>query len=284
MIRDQYTNYALIEKAIVYVNDHIKEQPSLNQIAAAVNFSPFHFQRIFTKWAGVSPKKFIEYISLDYTKELLKNRMTLLDVTHNNGLSGSSRLHDLFVSIDRMTPGELKSGSDRLAINYCFADSPFGKIIIASTHRGICHIHFEKDEAKALNGLKSHFPNASYDQVKDKFQREVLLFFRGDLSQPDQIKLHLAATEFQIKVWKSLLKIPMGMLSSYGDIAHHIGKPMAFRAVGTAIGNNPIAFIIPCHRVIQNNGKIGQYMWGSEKKAAIIGWEISKSGNKMRNI
>ena len=203
MIRDQYTNYALIEKAIVYVNDHIKEQPSLNQIAAAVNFSPFHFQRIFTKWAGVSPKKFIEYISLDYTKELLKNRMTLLDVTHNNGLSGSSRLHDLFVSIDRMTPGELKSGSDSLAINYCFADSPFGEIIIASTHRGICHIKFEKDKAKALNGLKSHFPNASYDQVKDKFQQEVLLFFRGDLSQPDQIKLHLAATEFQIKVWKS---------------------------------------------------------------------------------
>ena len=203
--------------------------------------------------------------------------MTLLNVAHDTGLSGSSRLHDLLISIERMTPGEFKSGGVSLAINYWFADSQFGKIIIASTHRGICHIHFEEDEAKALNGLKSHFPKASYDQVNDKFQQEALLFFKGDWCQKNQIKLHLAATEFQIKVWESLLRIPMGMLSTYSDIAHHIGKPRAFRAVGTAIGNNPVAFIIPCHRVIQNNGKIGQYMWGPERKAAIIGWEISKT-------
>ena len=203
--------------------------------------------------------------------------MTLLNVAHDTGLSGSSRLHDLLINIEPMTPGEFKSRGVSLAINYCFADSQFGKIIIASTHRGICHIHFEEDEAKALNGLKSHFPKASYDQVNDKFQQEALLFFKGDWCQHNQIKLHLAATEFQIKVWESLLKIPMGMLSTYSDIAHHIGKPRAFRAVGTAIGKNPIAFIIPCHRVIQNNGKIGQYMWGPERKAAIIGWEISKT-------
>lgn len=277
MIGNRYTNCELIEKAIIYINDHFKEQPSLNQIAEAVNFSPFHFQRIFTEWAGVSPKKFIQNISLAYAKGLLKRRMTLLDVAYDTGLSGSNRLHDLFVNIERMTPGEFKNGGDSLSINYCFADSPFGKVIIASTHRGICHIHFEKDEANAINGLKSCFPNASYDQVKDEFQHEVLLFYGEDWRQPGKIKLHLAATEFQIKVWESLLKIPIGMLSTYSDIAYHIGKPRAFRAVGTAIGNNPIAFIIPCHRVIQNNGKIGQYIWGPERKAAIIGWEISKT-------
>ena len=188
----------------------------------------------------------------------------------------------LDVRIERMTPSEFKNGGNGLVINYCFAESLFGKIIIASTHRGICHIHFENDEAKAFNCLKSRFPNASYDQIKDNFQHEALVFFKGGWRQLNQIDLHLLATEFQIKVWKSLLKIPLGTLSTYSDIAHYIGKPKAFRAVGTAIGNNPIAFLIPCHRVIQSSGSIGQYMWGSEKKAAIIGWEISKI--KRKNI
>jgi AraC family transcriptional regulator of adaptative response/methylated-DNA-[protein]-cysteine methyltransferase len=277
MVEQHQINYERIEKAIHFIRKSFKTQPSLDDIAEAVHVSPFHFQRMFTDWAGVSPKKFMQYISLDHAKTLLKGRMTLMDTAYETGLSGTSRLHDLFTKIEGMTPGEYKNGGTDLTINYCFAESPFGKLIVASTHKGVCHMFFEDNEDKALNDLKARFPAATFHQITDKFQQDALFIFQKDWKQLDQIKLHLAGTPFQLKVWESLLKIPMGRLSTYGDIAQSIDKPKAARAVGSAIGNNPVAFLIPCHRVIQNSGKIGGYMWGPDKKTAIIGWEAAKT-------
>ncbi|MEJ2754515.1 MAG: bifunctional helix-turn-helix domain-containing protein/methylated-DNA--[protein]-cysteine S-methyltransferase [Gammaproteobacteria bacterium] len=277
MSDQKHIDYARIEKAIHFIKNNFKNQPSLEEIAEAVHVSPYHFQRMFTQWAGVSPKKFMQYTSLGYAKNLLKNRMTLLNAANETGLSGPSRLHDLFVSIEGMTPGEFKNGGIGLTINYCFAESPFGKVIVASTHKGVCHMFFEEDKDKALSNLKAQFPGATYHQITDKFQQDALFIFREDWSRLDQIKLHLAGTPFQIKVWESLLKIPMGALSTYGDLAKEIGNPKSSRAVGTAIGRNPVAFLIPCHRVIQSSGKTGGYMWGPDKKTAIIGWEAAKT-------
>jgi len=272
-----HIDYSRIEKAIAYINHNFREQPSLEEISTAVNMSPFHFQRLFSEWAGVSPKKFLQYVSLRYAKHLLQRNTTLMDASHKIGLSSSSRLHDLFINIEGMTPGEFKNGGACLTINYSFRESPFGNIIIASTKKGVCYIHFQNNESIALHDLKACFPSAAYHQTEDKYQKDALLIFQKNWSQIDQIKLHLRGTRFQIKVWESLLKIPTGALSTYGDIAKKIGNPKAARAVGTAIGANPIAFLIPCHRVIQSNGKFGGYMWGAEKKMAIIGWEASKT-------
>jgi AraC family transcriptional regulator of adaptative response/methylated-DNA-[protein]-cysteine methyltransferase len=239
--------------------------------------TPFHFQRLFSAWAGVSPKKFLQYVSLRYAKQLLQRNTTLMNVSNEIGLSSSSRLHDLFINIEGMTPGEFKNGGAGLTINYSFRESPFGNIIIASTNKGVCYIHFQNNESVALRDLKACFPSAVYHQAEDKYQKDALLIFQKNGGQTDPIKLHLRGTRFQIKVWESLLKIPTGGLSTYGDIAKKTGNPKAARAVGTAIGANPIAFLIPCHRVIQSSGKFGGYMWGAEKKMAIIGWEAAKT-------
>ena len=271
-----HIDYSRIEKAIAYINHNFREQPSLEEISTAVNMSPFHFQRLFSEWAGVSPKKFLQYVSLRYAKQLLQRNTTLMNVSNEIGLSSSSRLHDLFINIEGMTPGEFKNGGAGLTINYSFRESPFGNIIIASTNKGVCYIHFQNNESVALRDLKACFPSAVYHQAEDKYQKDALLIFQKNGGQTDPIKLHLRGTRFQIKVWESLLKIPTGGLSTYGDIAKKTGNPKAARAVGTAIGANPIAFLIPCHRVIQSNGKFGGYMWGAEKKMAIIGWEAAK--------
>ena len=275
-----YKDYSRIEKAIVYINNNFREQPSLEEISTAVNMTPFHFQRLFSEWAGVSPKKFLQYVSLRYAKHLLQRNTTLMDVSHTIGFSSSSRLHDLFINIEGMTPGEFKNGGACLTINYSFRESPFGNIIIASTNKGVCYIHFQNNESIALSDLKACFPSALYHQTEDNYQKDALSIFQKNWSHIDQIKLHLRGTRFQIKVWESLLKIPEGGLSTYGDIAKKIGHPKAARAVGTAIGANPIAFLIPCHRVIQSNGKFGGYMWGANKKMAIIGWEAAKTNQE----
>lgn len=199
-----------------------------------------------------------------------------MDTAYETGLSGTSRLHDLFVNIEGMTPGEYKNGGNGLAINYCFAASPFGKMMIASTPKGVCSMCFDEEEARAFHNLKQKFPHAIYHQITDKFQQDALFIFQKDWQKLDQIKLHLAGTPFQLKVWDSLLKISMGHLNTYGDIARNIGQPKSARAVGTAIGSNPVAFLIPCHRVIQSSGHIGGYMWGETRKSAIIGWEAAK--------
>lgn len=277
MTKQETINYNRIAEAIAYIKANFKEQPSLKDIAQKVHLSPFHFQRLFTEWAGVSPKKFIQYISIEYAKQLLKdNQATLLDTAQHTGLSGTSRLHDLFINIEGMTPGEFKNGGKSLSINYSFAESPFGNMIVASTKKGICYMAFFDDKAKAFTKLKDRFPNANFNQLVDNFQQNALFIFQQDWSQLNHIKLHLTGTAFQLKVWEALLKIPLGKLSTYGAIAKSIDKPKASRAVGTAIGSNPVAFLIPCHRVIQSTGKSGGYMWGPIRKSAIIGWEASK--------
>ncbi len=269
--------YEKIEKAIYFIKQNFKEQPSLNEVADVVHLSQFHFQRMFTDWAGVSPKKFLQFISIEHAKKLLKLNHSLLDASFDTGLSGSSRLHDLFINIEGMTPGEYKNGGITLNINYSFAESPFGEIIIASTEKGICHLAFVNNKNDAFFNLKSKFRNASFRQLTDFTQQNALHIFKMDWTDISNVKLHLKGTEFQLKVWEALVKIPFGELSSYSSIANKINCPNASRAVGTAIANNPIAYLIPCHRVIKSTGEIGNYHWGSAKKTAIIGWEGSKN-------
>jgi len=276
-MEQQTNNFNRIAEAIGYIRENFKSQPSLDDIAEKLQMSPFHFQRMFTEWAGVSPKKFLQYISLDHAKNILKeNQSTLFDAAYETGLSGTSRLHDLFINIEGMTPGEYKNGGESLTINYSYGESPFGNLLVGSTSKGICHIAFSDHELEALAVLQNKFPNAIYKQVVDIYQQNVLHIFKDDWSKLDKIKLHLKGTEFQVKVWETLLKIPQGKLATYGAIARQINKPSASRAVGTAIGDNPIAFIIPCHRVIQSSGIFGGYRWGNIRKTAIIGYEMGK--------
>lgn len=270
-------NYNRIAEAIAYIKENFKSQPQIDEVAEKIHISPSHFQRLFTEWAGTSPKRFLQYISVQYAKKMLQEeRATLFDATFETGLSSTSRLHDLFVNIEGMTPAEYKNGGKNLHIQYSFAESPFGTLIVASTPKGVCYMAFEEDEEKASNDLIAKFPNARFQQKLDVLQQNALFIFQNDWHKLDKIKLHLKGTDFQLKVWESLLKIPMGKLSTYGSIAEHIGNPKASRAVGTAIGSNPIAFLIPCHRVIQSSGIFGGYMWGSIRKTAMIGWEGAK--------
>jgi len=267
-------NYNRIADAIDYIKANFKEQPNLDEVAEKVHLSPFHFQRLFSDWAGTSPKKFLQYTSLEHAKKLLKeNQATISETAYETGLSGTSRLHDLFVNIEGMTPAEYKNGGKNLEINYSFAESPFGNIIVASTQKGVCFMAFAEDETIGFVDLKNKFPNASFTRKLDLVQQNALFIFQNDWSKLSEIKLHLKGTDFQLKVWETLLKIPMGQLSTYGSIAQQIEKPNASRAVGTAIGSNPVAFLIPCHRVIQSSGIFGGYMWGNTRKTAIIGWE-----------
>ena len=270
------TDYERIKKAIEFIRSNFQQQPDLDAVAKEVYLSPFHFQRLFKDWAGVSPKKFLQYISLQHAKKLL-HQHTVSDTAYETGLSGSSRLHDLFISIEGMTPGEYKNGGEQLQINYSFAETPFGNIIVASTAKGICHLAFADDEKDALQQLQLQFPNAQFRQVVDTIQQNALFIFTQDWKDLSKIKLHLKGTPFQIKVWEALLKIPMGDVSTYSGIANTINNPNASRAVGTAIGDNPVAFLIPCHRVIRSTGDFGQYHWGSIRKTAMIGWEAAKT-------
>ena len=208
---------------------------------------------------------------------LKNNQFTLSETAFETGLSGTGRLHDLFVNIEGMTPGDYKNGGAFLSINYSFEESPFGLLLIASTAKGICHVAFADNPESSLQDMKHTFPNAVYTEASDSFQKGIMTFFRKDWTAPHQLKLHLKGTDFQLKVWETLLKVPMGQLVTYGDIARAINRPKASRAVGTAIGNNPVAFLIPCHRVIQATGVIGEYHWGSARKKAIIGWEASQA-------
>ncbi|WP_224998800.1 methylated-DNA--[protein]-cysteine S-methyltransferase [Cesiribacter sp. SM1] len=278
MNEQAHINYNRIAEAIAYIRENFRSQPSLDEVAERVHLSPFHFQRLFTDWAGVSPKKFLQYISIAYAKQLLKERQaSLFDAAFETGLSGPGRLHDLFVKIEGMTPGEYKNGGESLSINYSFAQSPFGDMLVASTQKGICHMAFAENKQQALAGLQNQFPRAQYKQMLDLVQQHALFIFTHDWSRLNQVKLHLKGTEFQLKVWEALLKIPMGQLSTYGSIAESISRRGASRAVGTAIGSNPVAFLIPCHRVIQSGGMLGGYMWGTTRKCAMIGWEAAKT-------
>ena len=277
MNEQESINYNRIAEAIEFIKLNFRNQPTLDEVAEKIHLSPFHFQRLFTEWAGVSPKKFLQYITVEHAKQLLKDKQaTLFDTAFDTGLSGTSRLHDLFISIEGMTPAEFKNGGKNLLINYSFAESPFGNIIVASTSKGICHLAFFEEERKAFEALENHFPNAHFKQMVDLIQKNALYIFRHNWDKLSEIKLHLKGTDFQLKVWETLLKIPLGQLATYGTIAGQINNPNASRAVGTAIGSNPVAFLIPCHRVIQSTGTFGGYMWGATRKTAIIGWEAAK--------
>jgi AraC family transcriptional regulator of adaptative response/methylated-DNA-[protein]-cysteine methyltransferase len=277
MNEQQKLNYNRIAEAIDYIKHNFKEQPNLDEIAQKVCLSPFHFQRLFSEWAGTTPKKFLQYISLEHAKKLLRDEQTtLFDTALETGLSGTGRLHDLFINIEGMTPAEYKNGGKNLFINYSFAESPFGDVIVASTQKGICYMAFEEEENSAFSNLKTKFPHATFQRKVDLLQQNALFIFQNDWSKLSAIKLHLKGTDFQLKVWETLLKIPIGKLSTYGKIAAQISNSNASRAVGTAIGSNPVAFLIPCHRVIQSTGHFGGYMWGETRKTAIIGWESAK--------
>lgn len=276
MNRQETLDYARIAEAIEYIRENFKNQPSLDDVARKVCLSPAHFQRLFTAWAGVSPKKFLQYVSIEYAKKVLKEN-TLSDTANETGLSGTGRLHDLFINMEGMTPGEYKNGGENLSIHYSFSESPFGEILAASTPKGICHLAFADNQADGLRILQEKFPNARYRQTTDTLQQNALSVFSRDWTKPVEIKLHLKGTDFQLKVWETLLKIPMGKLTSYGQVASKLNKPDASRAVGTAIGDNPVALLVPCHRVIRSSGELGGYHWGLTRKAAIVGWEAARN-------
>jgi AraC family transcriptional regulator, regulatory protein of adaptative response / methylated-DNA-[protein]-cysteine methyltransferase len=277
MNTQNFNNYDRVAAAIEYIRTNFRQQPDLREVAGKVNLSPFHFQRIFTEWAGVSPKRFLQYLSLEYAKGILRDQQaTIFDAAYETGLSGTGRLHDLFIKIEGMSPGEFKNGGKSLSINYSFAESPFGEIIVASTPKGLCYLGFSENQELAFHELQKNFPLAKYNQTADLNQKNAIFIFTGDWNKLNQIKLHIKGTAFQLKVWEALLKIPMGQLTSYASIAKSIDHPKACRAVGSAVGDNPIAFLIPCHRVIQSTGMLGQYHYGSTRKTAMIGWEAAK--------
>ncbi|MFN7160297.1 MAG: methylated-DNA--[protein]-cysteine S-methyltransferase [Candidatus Gracilibacteria bacterium] len=263
-----------IAKAIEYIKDHAHEQPSLESIAESVHMSPFHFQKIFTQWAGVSPKKFLKFLNISYAKKMLLED-NFLSIAHKTGLSSTGRLYDLFVTIEGMTPGEYKNGGAGLEISYCFEETPFGFVIIGSTSKGICHISYADSLPEGLEQIKQRFENAVYTHGKDELHEQVLRMLRHE--SVEKIKLHLRGTPFQLKVWEALLHIPEGRLTTYGHIASAIGHQKAHRAVGTAVGQNPVAYLIPCHRVIQASGILGNYHWDPKRKTAMIAWEISRT-------
>lgn len=270
-------NYTRIEKALKYLTDNFRKQPSLEEAANHVHLSPFHFQRMFTEWAGISPKKFLQYLTIEELKKAIDKSGNLDEAAEQVGLSAQSRVYDLFVNIEAMTPLEFKKQGEGLDIHYGFHDSPFGECFIANTERGICAMHFSgKNRKETAEDLKIRWPKARIK--KDESATSALAEKIFTAGKKNEFKLLVRGTPFQVKVWEALLKIPFGTLSSYSDIAKAIESPGATRAVGSAIGNNPVAYIIPCHRVIRSEGIIGNYHWGSERKTAIIGWEKARAG------
>lgn len=270
-------HYEIVAEALRYIRAHALQQPDLEEIAAHACMSPFHFQRVFTEWAGVSPKKFLQYLTLRHAKSTLAQAATLEEAAGSSGLSGTSRLHDLFLQIEGITPGDFKKQGEQLQLNYSFGSCQFGNYIVASTPKGICHLHFYQSEQQALQELRALWPKAFLALQQDELHQQVQQFFGNQLQpQHQKLPLHLRGTPFQLKVWEALLRIPEGQLSSYATLAHSIGHHNASRAVGTAIGSNSIAFLIPCHRVIKSVGGIGEYRWGSERKMAMIGWEAAQ--------
>lgn len=265
-------NFDKIAKAIAYIRQHFKAQPSLDQVAEAIHMSPFHFQRLFTEWAGVSPKKSIQYLTIEHAKTVPREtQSTLSEAAHESGLSGIGRLHDLFIGIEAMSPGEYKNGGASLTICHSYFETPFGTMLAASTEKGVCYVAFIDDIATATDRIRRMFPSATHFKKSAPSHATVQGFLSLDFRNAKAIRLHLKGTPFQLKVWKALLSIPLGGLSTYGSIAAQIDHPKACRAVGTAVGDNPISVLVPCHRVIRSDGSLGQYYWGPTRKAAIVG-------------
>jgi AraC family transcriptional regulator of adaptative response/methylated-DNA-[protein]-cysteine methyltransferase len=276
-------HYNLVEQAIHFIEDNLKRQPELEEIASSVGLSEYHFQRLFTRWAGISPKRFMQFLTREHAKQLLARSENLLDTTHQVGLSSLGRLHDLFVTTEAVTPGEYKSGGEGLTICYGIHPTPFGKCLIATTERGICNLSFvESSEGRAIDELVANWEHAKMIEDHASTARLAARIFSDAStslntgSEPvSPLRLHLRGTNFQIKVWEALLKIPTGTLTTYEGIAAQIGKPDALRAVGTAVGHNPVAYLIPCHRVIRKNGDYGNYRYGSVRKKVMLARELA---------
>ena len=274
-------DYQLVEQAILFLERNFKQQPGLNEVAASVGLSEYHFQRLFSRWVGISPKRFLQFLTKEHAKRLLEESENLLETAYESGLSGPGRLHDSFVSCEAVTPGEYKLAGEGLQIVYGFHPSPFGECLIARTERGICSLSFirEGEREQALNDLRQNWKHA--DLIEDPAATFPLVHQicsqKWDL-ESSPLHLYLRGTNFQIKVWEALLRIPAGSVVSYKDIAVLIGMPKASRAVGHAVGKNPIPVIIPCHRVIRNGGEFGDYHWGSARKKALLGWEMAHQG------
>jgi AraC family transcriptional regulator of adaptative response/methylated-DNA-[protein]-cysteine methyltransferase len=266
----------LVASAIRYLDEHYRDQPSLDDVARAVGLSPFHFQRLFKRWAGVTPKRFLQFLTIEHAKAALTEGKSTLEASWDAGLSGSGRLHDLFVSVEGVTPGEFKANGYGMTIRHGVADSPFGNTFIALTDRGICALSFPDSPggANALERLHECWPKASIYQDKRAVTEIGQRIF--GTSGSERFHLELKGTNFQIKVWEALLRIPSGTVVSYGDVARTIGHPAAFRAVGTVVGQNPIAYLIPCHRVIKSTGAFGNYGGGLVRKKVILGWEAAR--------
>ncbi|HEX6734516.1 MAG TPA: methylated-DNA--[protein]-cysteine S-methyltransferase [Azonexus sp.] len=268
-------HYAVVARAIAYLRATAPQQPTLEQVAAAVQLSPFHLQRLFSEWAGVSPKRFLQYLTKEHAKRELTHAGDLLAVADRVGLSGGGRLHDLMISCEALTPGEIKAGGQGVRIACGFGPSPFGTALVGWTARGICHVAFcSGDEAARQAELASLWPQATL--ARDDAQAAALLdkIFPGT-APAAPLHLLLRGTNFQIKVWEALLRCPPGRVLSYGNLAGRIGAPNAARAVGSALAANTIGFLIPCHRVVRESGEVSHYRWGSERKLAMLGWEAA---------
>lgn len=269
-------DYQRIENAIKYLVGNFKEKPSLETIASQVHLSPEHFQKMFSAWAGVSPKKFMQFLSIDYLREKIHETSNLHHAADLAGYSSPSRVYDLFVNIEAVTPAEYKNLGKGLVIHYGFHLSPFGQCLLAKTDRGICALAFfspeNKEEELCLFQEKWSLANL----IEDASQTQALFDQIFSNKPTGDLKVFVQGTNFQLKVWEALLRIPEGGLSTYGHLAEEIENPKAVRAVGTAIGKNPVAYLIPCHRVIRKEGKLGQYRWGSARKKALIGWEMAR--------
>lgn len=272
-------DYERIEKVIRYLGSHYLEQPDLRTLARVAQVSEFHFHRLFSRWAGVTPKAFLKFLTAKHAKALLRQSQSVLDASLDSGLSGPGRLHDLLVSVDAVSPGEFKSYGEGMEIRYGFHPTPFGTSIIGVTTRGICHLSFlEQDSssrrASVISELKSDWPKAVLRHHPQSTRQIVSkIFDRGFRGPTQTIPVLLVGTPFRLKVWEALLKIPFGHVLSYRDVARSIGAPTSSRAVGAAVGRNPVAYLIPCHRVIHESGIVGEYRWGRLRKLALLAWE-----------
>ena len=269
-------DYSRIEQAIQYIEENYQEQPTLDMIAAQSGLSTYHFQRTFKRWAGITPKRFLQFITATHAAQLLRESRSNLDVAISTGLSSTSRLHDLMISINAMTPGQYKSYGESLSIQFGTHSTPFGSCLIATTETGICHLGFHSDSQRdnAIIELKSQWHLARFTHNQTTTAKLVeSIFYDGSHRR---IQLHVCGTNFQIRVWQALLNVPTGNLVSYQGLAQSSGNARASRAVGSAMAKNPVAYLIPCHRVVRHSGVIGNYRWGTARKKALIAWESAK--------
>jgi len=281
-MNENHINYARIEQAILYLEKNFQRQPELDEVAEKVHLSPFHFQRIFTEWAGISPKRFLQYLTVDYLKEKLEQSKNLVEAAEDAGLSSQSRVYDLFTTLEAVTPQEYKQHGAGIRIEYGIHGTPFGACLIGVTDRGICWLSFlqtDEDPRREIELMKGHWHNSTFHQDQDLTSVFTEKIFDQNISgKGEKLHVFVKGTNFQLKVWEALLKIPMGEVTTYQSIAASIQSPRAMQAVGSAVGSNHIAYLIPCHRVIRKDGILGEYRWSSARKKSIIGWEMARQG------